>query len=76
MATDNQEDTRIYLVVVNDEEQYSIWPGNKELPEGWRTVGKQGLKADCLQYIEEVWTDMRPLSLRKRMEEEMRRFQQ
>lgn len=63
------EDTTIYKVVVNDEEQYSIWPEYKEIPLGWRDAGKAGPKAECLEYIKEVWTDMRPLSLRKKMEE-------
>ena len=62
-----------YVVVINDEEQYSIWRDDRAVPAGWRSVGKQGPKAECLQYIEEVWTDMRPLSLRKRMAEESRR---
>jgi MbtH protein len=66
---DDEEDTRIYRVVVNPEEQYSIWFANKDIPAGWREVGKQGTKAECLAYIEEVWTDMRPLSLRKSMAE-------
>lgn len=57
-----------YSVVVNDEEQYSIWLADRPLPAGWREVGKTGLKQDCLDYIQEVWTDMRPLSLRKAME--------
>lgn len=69
MNRDEQEDTTIYTVVVNHEEQYSIWPADRELPLGWNAVGKSGLKAECLAYIEEVWTDMRPLSLRKKMEE-------
>jgi len=64
-----QEDTTIYNVVVNHEEQYSIWPSYRELPLGWRAAGKTGRKAECLEYIKEVWTDMRPLSLRKKMEE-------
>lgn len=63
------EDTTIYRVVVNDEEQYSIWPDYREIPLGWREVGKSGLKQDCLDYIKEVWTDMRPLSLRQKMAE-------
>jgi len=62
------EDTQ-FEVVVNHEEQYSIWPADRELPAGWRKVGKQGKKAECLSYINEVWTDMRPLSLRKKMGE-------
>jgi uncharacterized protein YbdZ (MbtH family) len=65
----DKEDTTIYKVVVNHEEQYSIWPEYKEIPLGWKGVGKVGLKADCLAFIGEVWTDMRPLSLRKKMEE-------
>ena len=65
----DREDTTIYKVVVNHEEQYSIWPEYKENPLGWKDVGKSGTKAECLAYIKEVWTDMRPLSLRKKMEE-------
>jgi uncharacterized protein YbdZ (MbtH family) len=65
----DKEDNTIYKVVVNHEEQYSIWPEYKENPRGWTDVGKVGPKAECLAYIKEVWTDMRPLSLRKKMEE-------
>jgi MbtH protein len=65
MSDDEREDTTTYRVVVNHEEQYSIWPTFKEIPAGWKDVGKQGPKAECLAYIEEVWTDMRPLSLRR-----------
>ena len=61
------EDSTLYKVVVNHEEQYSIWPANRVSPPGWADAGKQGLKAECLAYIEEVWTDMRPLSLRRQM---------
>jgi MbtH protein len=91
MAWD-EDDTTIYHVVVNHEEQYSIWPDHfagsemgraaapqggvhggtpqyKEVPIGWRTVGKSGPKQECLDYIRDVWTDMRPLSLRRHMEE-------
>jgi MbtH protein len=64
-----EDDSRIYKVVVNAEEQYSIWPANREVPAGWREVGKSGFKDDCLAYIKEVWTDLRPISLRKKMEE-------
>ncbi|MDE3155376.1 MAG: MbtH family protein [Acidobacteriota bacterium] len=67
MAAEDTKDTTIYRVVVNDEEQYSIWPDFKENPAGWRDVGPKGPKDECLAYIKEVWTDMRPLSLRKRM---------
>lgn len=56
-----------YLVVLNDEEQYSIWPSGRALPAGWRAEGKRGPRDACLQHIDEVWTDMRPLSLRRSM---------
>jgi len=69
----DREDTTIYKVVVNHEEQYSIWPADRENPLGWSDVGKSGPKAECLELIKEVWTDMRPLSLRKQMEEAARR---
>jgi MbtH protein len=62
------EDRVTYKVVVNHEEQYSIWPADRANPLGWSDGGKVGSKAECLSYIEEVWTDMRPLSLRKAME--------
>ncbi|WP_087501239.1 MbtH family protein [Pseudomonas sp. SID14000] len=58
-----------FLVVVNHEGQYSIWPDYKAIPNGWCAVGKSGLKKDCLACIDEVWTDMRPLSLRQKMAE-------
>lgn len=53
-----------YKVVVNHEEQYSIWPAERTNAPGWRDAGKSGTRAECLAYIEEVWTDMRPLSIR------------
>ena len=62
------EDTATYVVVVNHEEQYSIWPADQELPNGWRAIGARGPKAECLEYIDEHWVDMRPLSLRRRMD--------
>jgi len=68
MPVDEQEDLTTYTVVVNHEEQYSIWPAERELPRGWSAVGKTGAKAECLAHIKEVWTDMRPLSLRKKMD--------
>jgi len=67
MAEIQDEDTNPYTVVRNHEEQYSIWRADRELPLGWNAVGKTGPKAECLAYIDEVWTDMRPLSLRKAM---------
>ena len=69
MSSEDREDKTIYKVVMNHEEQYSIWPADRENALGWNDAGKQGPKEDCLAYIKEVWTDMRPLSLRKRMEE-------
>jgi MbtH protein len=62
------DETRQFKVVLNHEEQYSIWPSERPNPPGWRDAGKVGKKQECLEYIKEVWTDMRPLSLRKRME--------
>ena len=70
MDRDEQEDTTTYKVVVNHEEQYSIWPAYRENPLGWRDAGKSGPKPECLAYIKEVWTDMRPLSLREKMAEQ------
>ena len=62
------EDTTVYNVVINQEEQYSIWPADRSNPPGWNDVGKSGPKAECLAYIKEVWTDMRPASLRRAMD--------
>ena len=64
-----RKETATYLVVVNHEEQYSIWLADRQLPSGWKDAGKRGTRHECLEYIAEVWTDMRPLSLRKRMEQ-------
>ncbi len=60
-------DDVIFQVVINQEEQYSLWPDYKAIPAGWRAVGVSGLKQECLAYIEQHWTDMRPLSLRQKM---------
>ena len=68
MIFDDEE--AIFNVVVNHEEQYSIWPDYREIPNGWTAVGVSGKKKECLAYIEQVWTDMRPLSLRKAMDEQ------
>ena len=72
MNREEQEDKTIYKVVLNHEEQYSIWPAARENALGWRDAGKSGPKEECLAWIKEVWTDMRPLSLRKRMDEAAR----
>jgi len=70
LMPEETEDKTIYKVVVNHEEQYSIWPAHRENALGWRDAGKSGTKEECLAYIKEVWTDMRPLSLRKKMQEQ------
>jgi MbtH protein len=69
MGWNDEQDTTIYKVVVNHEEQYSIWPADRENALGWKDAGKSGTKTECLDHIKEVWTDMRPLSLRKAMEQ-------
>jgi len=66
MSWDSED--AVFRVVVNHEEQYSIWPEYKEIPAGWRDAGKVGKKQECLAHINEVWTDMRPLSLRRHMD--------
>jgi MbtH protein len=63
------EDRTLYKVVHNHEEQYSIWPAEIKNPPGWKEAGKSGSKQDCLAYISQVWTDMRPLSLRNQLVE-------
>ncbi len=65
----DESDDRVYSVVYNDELQYSIWLADRELPLGWHAEGTTGPREECLSHIGEIWTDMRPLSLRKRMEE-------
>ena len=67
-----KEDITTYMVVVNYEEQYSIWPSDRDNPPGWQDVGMTGPKDKCLAHIKAVWTDMRPLSLRKKMEKTSR----
>ncbi|EFF93603.1 MULTISPECIES: MbtH family protein [Streptomyces] len=62
-----ETDDRRYLVVLNDEEQYSIWWADRDLPAGWRQEGTEGTKAECLERIGLIWTDLRPASLRRRM---------
>jgi MbtH protein len=66
------EDNKIYKVVVNHEEQYSIWPADRENALGWNDAGFTGTREECLAYINEVWQDMRPLSLRKMLDENER----
>lgn len=68
MQMREQDKNTIYKVVTNHEEQYSIWPADRLNPPGWNDANKSGTEQECLAYIAEVWTDMRPLSLRKHME--------
>ena len=72
MSEEERAETTLYKVVMNHEEQYSIWPAERENALGWQEVGRRGTKAECLAYIQEVWTDMRPLSLRLLMAEAAR----
>jgi MbtH protein len=74
MVPQEDDDKTVYLVLVNEEEQYSFWPKGNAIPNGWKIV-KEGTKAECGKYVNEVWTDMRPLSLRKHMEEVQKRQQ-
>lgn len=64
-----ERDTIRYKVVVNHEDQYSIWPEQRENPPGWREVGRVGTREECLKYIDATWTDMRPLSVRRLMDQ-------
>ena len=66
-ARDEADGGRVWRVVVNHEEQYSIWPAERDLPLGWREEGKKGSREECLSHIEVIWTDMRPLSVRRQM---------
>ncbi|GJL62444.1 MAG: antibiotic synthesis protein MbtH [Nitrospirales bacterium] len=69
MSRINEEENRIYKVVINHERQYSIWPVGRKNALGWTDVNKNGTKSECLAYIKEVWTDMRPLSLQQKMQD-------
>lgn len=70
MREHGDKESIAYKVVMNHEEQYSIWPAQRDNAPGWSDVGKQGSKDECLEYIKEVWTDMRPRSLREAMEQD------
>jgi MbtH protein len=67
------DERREFHVVINHEEQYSIWPADRDIPAGWHTVGSRGTTAECFAYIDQVWTDMRPLTLRRQMAADRRR---
>lgn len=66
---DDTEDLATYIVIINDEEQYSLWKKDKVIPSGWVATGKEGPKEECIRYVDETWTDMRPLSLRRKMDQ-------
>ncbi|HEV2679409.1 MAG TPA: MbtH family NRPS accessory protein [Rhodanobacter sp.] len=68
MSTSSSQSEAMFEVVVNQDGQYSIWPVDKAVPQGWAKAGQQGSKESCLGFVSEVWTDMRPLSLRARMQ--------
>jgi MbtH protein len=67
------DENTTYQVLRNDEEQYSLWPVSLDVPAGWQAVGKQGTKDECMSYVDEVWTDMRPRSLREQMAADARK---
>ena len=75
MKEEDEDDDQNWRVVINDEEQYSIWRTDRELPLGWREEGKVGTRQECLDHIEEVWTDMRPLSIRGTVESNFRKIE-
>jgi MbtH protein len=64
------DEMMMFTVVLNHEEQYSIWPKGRQIPGGWKDAGKSGTKQECLEHIKSVWTDMRPLSLRLKMDQQ------
>jgi MbtH protein len=68
MDPDRQEEKEIYKVVINSEEQYSIWPADRRNAAGWLDAGKSGTKEECLAFIQDVWTDMRPRSVREKLD--------
>jgi MbtH protein len=67
--SEQSEDTTLYQVVINENEQYSLLPAARAVPQGWKAAGKQGTKSECLDYIHEIWSDMRPRTLRDSMDE-------
>ncbi|HYD81464.1 MAG TPA: MbtH family protein [Paucimonas sp.] len=72
MSNQDRTEQTLYQVVMNDEEQYSVWPAGRELPLGWKATGHTGPKEDCLAHIKQVWVDMRPLSLRRQLDAQAR----
>jgi MbtH protein len=70
MYSDDEEVPQIYIVLVNEEEQYSLWLSHKDIPTGWTNVGFSGTKGECMEYVDKIWTDITPLSVRKRLAEQ------
>jgi len=66
--SESPDDRQMFKVLLNGEEQYALWPADREAPAGWRDAGRSGTKAECLAYVDEVWTDLRPKSLRDTMD--------
>lgn len=67
MADSMDDDKREYIVLMNTEEQYSLWLASRKVPAGWVVVGPKGKKKECLEWVGKTWTDMRPKSLREAM---------
>jgi MbtH protein len=67
MSHDRDEPEQEYVVLMNDEEQHSLWPAHKAIPNGWQRVSGPGSKSSCLEYVEQAWQDITPLSVRKRL---------
>lgn len=67
-SMEEEAQRRVYVVLVNEEEQYCLWPQGKAVPAGWQAVGQEGSREECSAYVDSVWTDMRPLSLRRTMD--------
>jgi uncharacterized protein YbdZ (MbtH family) len=68
MTNPFDSDNAMFVVLVNDERQYCLWPESRAVPAGWQVVGQRGSRENCLKWIDEHWVDMRPLSLIRHME--------
>jgi uncharacterized protein YbdZ (MbtH family) len=72
MTNPFEDENAEYLVLINDEQQYSLWPAFRDIPAGWRATGPKGKRRECLDWIDKNWTDMRPKSLRDAMDQSAR----
>lgn len=72
MTNPFEDENAEYLILINDEEQYSLWPAFRDIPSGWKATGPKGKRRECLDWIDKNWTDMRPKSLRDAMEQSAR----